>query len=82
MELYSKSRIEGSFKGWTGRGTYELVNGQIWVQTNYKYKYSHSFQPLTQIWKDGSRFFLGVEGMKDKIEVRRTPTDYQSSHIN
>ena len=70
MELYSKSRIDGAFKGWTGRGAYKLVNGQIWVQTKYKYKHHHSFHPLAQIWKDGSRFFLDVEGMKDKIEVR------------
>ena len=70
MELYTKNRIEGAFKGWTGRGVYKLANGQVWVQQKYKYKYTHSFRPLAQIWKDGSRFFLEVEGMKDKIEVR------------
>ena len=71
MELYSHSRIDGAFKGWTGRGAYKLVNGQIWVQKKYKYKHHHSFHPLARIWKDESHFFLDVEGMKDKIEVRR-----------
>jgi len=70
MELYLKSRIDRAFKGWTGKGAYKLENGQIWVQTKYKYKHHHSFNPLAKIWKDGSSFFLDVEGMKDKIEVR------------
>ena len=71
MELYSKNRIDGEFTGWTGIGAYKFEKGQIWVQTKYKYKHHHSFHPLAQIWKDGSRYFLDVEGMKDKIEVRR-----------
>ena len=53
------------------------MNGQIWVQIKYKYKYKsiHSYHPLAQIWKDGSRYFLEVEGMKDKIEVRSGTND-------
>ena len=71
MELYIDSRIDGAFKGWTGKSVYKFINGQIWVQKEYKYRYKYAYRPVAKIWKDGSTYFLEVDGMDDKIEVRR-----------
>ena len=36
MTVVEDSYIKGAFKGWTGRGVYELVNGHKWKQVEYK----------------------------------------------
>jgi hypothetical protein len=72
MNLYIESRIAGAFKGWTGRGTYKLANGQYWRQTAYKYQYKYKYRPSARIWKDGSRYYLEVDGMPSMVPVRRT----------
>jgi hypothetical protein len=71
VQVVTKSRIDGAFKGWTGRGTYKLVNGQYWQQTTYKYKYKYKYRPVARIWKDGSRYYLEVDGMETMVTVRR-----------
>ena len=71
MELVTESKIDGAFKGWTGRGAYKLINGQVWKQVQYKYSYRYAYRPKAKIWGDGGRRYLDVEGMADMIEVRR-----------
>jgi hypothetical protein len=71
MDLYVDSKIDGAFKGWTGRGTYKLINGQYWQQVNYKYKYKYKHRPRARVWRDGSHYHLEVEGMDSMIRIRR-----------
>jgi len=71
MDLHVNSKIAGAFKGWTGRGTYKLVNGQYWQQTTYKYSYRYKYRPTAQVWRDGSRYYLQVDGMSTMVPVRR-----------
>ncbi len=71
MKKVTESYIEGAFRGWTGRGVYKFINGQIWVQKNYKYSYKYIYRPKALIWKDGSKYYLEVVGMCEKISVRR-----------
>jgi hypothetical protein len=71
MEKVSESRIDGSFNGWTGRGAYALVNGQVWKQVGYKYSYRYAYRPKAIVWRDGGKNYLEVEGMSEIIEVRR-----------
>ena len=71
MELKYDSRIYGDFEGWDGDAVFELINGTKWQQTKHKYKYKYKYQPVAKIWKDGSRYFLEVDGMPDMIQVRR-----------
>ena len=71
MDLYKESRIEGDFEGFGGDKVYELVDGSRWEQVRYKYRYRYRYRPIVKIWKDGSRFYLDVECMDEKIEVRR-----------
>jgi hypothetical protein len=71
MELKYDSRIEGEFKGWDGDAVFELTNGTKWQQAKYKYKYKYKYRPKAKIWKDGSRYYLEVDCMSEKLQVRR-----------
>jgi hypothetical protein len=71
MEIVTESKIDGAFKGWTGRGVYRLANGQVWKQIHYKHRYRYAYRPTARVWRDGSAHYLEVEGMDEMIEVQR-----------
>lgn len=71
MTVVAKSRIHGSFQGWTGHGIYELENGQRWQQVRYRYRYRYKYRPQAIVLRRGGRHFLKVECMCEMIEVRR-----------
>jgi hypothetical protein len=73
MKKVVMSNIEGQFRGWKSGRAYKLTNGEIWEQVEYKYKYYYDIIPSPRaiIWKDGSRFYLEVESMIDRVEVRK-----------
>lgn len=73
MEKVTESTIAGQFRGWKGRGAYKLRNGEIWKQVQYKHKYIYNIvtSPKAVIWRDGAKYFLEVEGMDDKVEVKK-----------
>lgn len=48
--LVSDSRIEGEFTGWTGDTAYRLLNGQVWVQSGYRYEYRYSYNPRVLVF--------------------------------
>jgi len=71
MELLLESRIAGAFTGWAGDTLFELINGQVWKQTRYAYRYVYKYRPEVKILTDGSSHYLAVDGMDEIIEVRR-----------
>ena len=73
MEKVTESNITGQFRGWKSQRGYKLTNGEIWRQVEYKNKYNLDIvsRPKAIIWKDGSKFYLEVECMSDKVEVRK-----------
>ena len=76
MDKVKESNIVGQFRGWKkGRG-YKLANGDIWKQLDYVNKYNLDIvsRPKAIIWKDGGKFYLEVEGMADKVEVKKGST--------
>ena len=80
MELIAETRIAGSFKGWNGGNVYKLINGQYWKQARYKYNYHYAYRPDAKVWRDGSRYYLEVDGMSDKIEVKKaSASDFRES---
>ena len=48
----------------------ELDDGSKWELVSYTYSYSYSYRPRAFIWRDGGRYFLEVQNMKDKQKVR------------
>lgn len=71
MQLVTKSRINGTFTGWKGGNVYTLVNGQKWMQITYKYRYKYKYRPQATVWRNGSQYYLEVEGMGEMLRVRR-----------
>ncbi len=71
MKLLYESRIKGDFEGWDRDKVFELDNGTKWQQRNYKYKYHYCYRPKAKIYQNGSRYFLHVECVNDRIEVIR-----------
>ena len=69
--VVTESKIDGEFTGWTGDGTYKLMNGQEWEQARYKYRYRYAYCPEARVVQEGGRYWLEVEGMDDRILVRR-----------
>jgi hypothetical protein len=67
-----ESRIDGEYKGWEGETIYKLINGQIWQQASYTYRYKYKFSPKVLIFKSGSYYKMQVEGDDgDPVAVRR-----------
>ena len=66
-----ESRIDGDFNGWEGETIFKLTNGQIWQQASYSYSYHYAFRPSILIIQTRGGYVMQVEGMSDKISVRR-----------
>ena len=71
MRLVYDSRISGEFEGWDGDKVYLLDNGSRWEMTSYRYSYRYSYRPRARIWDDGGQYLLEVDGMSEKVRVRR-----------
>jgi len=66
-----ETKIDDDFEGYEEGNLYELANGQIWKQVDYKYSYRYSYRPDVIIYRDGSRYYMKVDGMTDKVQVER-----------
>jgi len=71
MQKYKDTYISDEFEGWDGDTIYELDDGTNWELVSYVYSYSYSYRPQATIWRDGGRYYLEVENMSDKQEVRQ-----------
>lgn len=65
------SSIVGDFEGWDGETAFELVNGQLWEQTNYAYSYHYAYQPKVVISRVGGLYTMAVAGVSTTISVRQ-----------
>jgi hypothetical protein len=66
-----ESRIDGAFEGWEGETIVKLMNGQIWLQTEYYYHYHYSYMPEVLIYSSGSGYKMKVNGVNRAVRVRR-----------
>jgi hypothetical protein len=62
-----RSKIKGEFKGWNGKSTYELVNGQVWQQASHEYKYKYAYMPNVIIYETPSGMVMDVAGTRAKV---------------
>jgi hypothetical protein len=65
------SKIDGDFDGFENGKIFQLMNGQIWKQVSYEYKYSYKFMPKVTIYKDGTKYKMVVDGVDKTITVER-----------
>ena len=67
------SRIKGDFEGWSGRTTFRLENGQVWVQVNGdSYDYSSTLRsPKVKVYPaSAGTFWLEIEGVNLRCRVK------------
>ena len=64
-----ESIIDGEFTGWDGSKKYELTNGQIWQQSEYKYEYTYAYRPEVMICNINGSYIMYVHGTQ--VSVRK-----------
>ena len=64
-----KSVIVNDFSGWKGDTLFELQNGQIWKQAEYRYQYFYIYRPSVVIECSGYSGVMTVNGRS--VKVRR-----------
>ena len=67
------SKINGTFKGWSGNTTFHLDNGQVWQQAEPSTLAGVSLESPEVRSKAGmvSGWYLKVEGYNKQVKVRR-----------
>jgi hypothetical protein len=66
-----ESRIDGEFTGWDGETIFKLLNGQVWQQSSYAYRYKYAYSPAVLIYQSGGLYKMKVDGVDTEITVRR-----------
>lgn len=66
-----ESQINGSSRGWKGKTTYKLTNGQVWQQAEYYYEYSYSYRPRVIISETDGCPKMKIEGVNKAVRVKR-----------
>jgi len=79
--LIKTGQIEDDFEGFDDEMIFELTDGSIYYQTNYKYSYRYSYRPLVKIYSNGYKKIIIVDGMNDFAEIEET-TAIKSVIIN
>jgi hypothetical protein len=62
-----RSRVDGSWTGWSGDTVVKLTNGTVWRQVQYYYRYQYRYRP--EVIVDGKMMY--VEGMPKAVRVER-----------
>lgn len=65
-----ESQIVSDFDGFEMGNIYKLANGQIWEQTDPRFRARIRVNPGVTIWKDGSQYSMHVDGLDPAITVR------------
>lgn len=66
-----ESKIDGEFECWEGDTVFQLMNGQIWQQTDFQYRYCYKFMPDVLIYQSGGVYRMKVDGVDGTVAVRR-----------
>lgn len=62
-----ESQIDGDFRGWEGDTRYQLTNGQVWEQIEYKYEYKYSYMPTAYVYEGSAGAIMQVQGTHAKV---------------
>jgi len=67
---YFESRTEGEFSGWEGETIVKLANGQIWIQTEYFYRYRYAYRPKVIVYLTDGVYKMQVDGIDKAVGVK------------
>lgn len=66
-----ETRIDGDFEGWEGETVVKLMNGQIWIQTEYYYHYHYAYAPSVIVFQSNGRWKMIVDGVPKAVGVEQ-----------
>lgn len=66
-----ESQVNGEFRGWDGKSKYQLINGQMWEQSQYKYEYTYAYRPDALICDPGGGCIMQVAGTSAHVRLVR-----------
>lgn len=66
-----ETKIDGDFEGWEGETVVKLMNGQVWIQTEYYYEYHYAYMPDVLIYQSGGGWKMKVEGVGKAVGVEQ-----------
>ena len=66
-----ESQVDGDFEGWEGETVVKLMNGQIWIQTEYYYEYHYAYMPDVLIYQSRGVWKMKVEGIDKAVGVEQ-----------
>ena len=75
-----ESRIENEFNGLKQYAIFELSNGQVWMQTQYKYTYFYKYKPQIAIYSYNGKYYIMIDGINDMVEVQQI-TQYKKAKL-
>ena len=71
VEQFTKTCIASDFEGWTGDAVFEMCNGEVWQQVQYRYRYHYAVRPHALLYATSGGVRLQVDGMDESIRVVR-----------
>jgi hypothetical protein len=66
-----ESTVDGEFKGFDGKTTVKLSNGDVWRQTEYFYEFDYAYMPKVLLVRRGGGYVMKVEGISKTVGVER-----------
>lgn len=66
-----ESQVDGEFDGWEGETVVKLMNGQIWLQTEYYYEYHYAYMPEVLVYQSRGDWKMKVEGIDKAVGVEQ-----------
>lgn len=70
MNVVFNSQINGEFSGFSGDTVFRFMNGQVWQQSTYHYKYHYAYCPKASVYQSANGGYqLRVDGMNTAVDV-------------
>lgn len=66
-----ESQVDGEFEGWEGETVVKLMNGQVWIQTEYYYEYHYAYMPDVLLYQSSGGWKMRVEGVDKAVGVQQ-----------
>jgi hypothetical protein len=70
--IIEEGPLKGVIKGFRNKETvFEFLGGNRWIQAVYRKNCHDAFMPHAVIKDIGGRFYIEIDGIGDRIEVRK-----------
>jgi hypothetical protein len=73
MGVLTGARIRGVFNG-CEKGRVFVLDKEVhtrWVQVEGHHMFYYAYQPIAELWRNGTAYYVEVEGKSDMVEVKK-----------